>query len=844
MPASSWDHLGDRFAGALARPADAREALLAEACDDEAVRAEVRELLAAHAADGPVDRLGAAWTPAADVLDVPAAPPEAEVAGRRIGPYRVMRRLGRGGMGEVFLAERADGQFERQVALKLLRDGIDSASARARFLHERQTLARLEHPGIARLLDGGLTDDGRPFFAMEAVAGERIDRYCDRHRLDVGARLRLFGQVCEAVHHAHQRLVVHRDLKPSNVLVAGGMGDEGLGIGEGSERATAQGLSPQSPIPNPRSPRVKLLDFGIATLIEDTGGDAETMTRLLTPEYAAPEQIAGGEVSTATDVYALGVVLYELLTGVRPFALADLPPGEVVRAICETAPPAPSTAVTGTLGDPEAVEAFPTDPATRARRLRGDLDTICLTALDKDPARRYASAEAFLADVQRHLDGRPIQARPASVGYRARKFVGRHRLGVAASMAGLLTLVGALGGMTWQAREAAAERDRARTEAAKAEQVSAFLRSLLTPIDSFEAGVSVGDPDLPVADVVRRAAATVERDLAGRPAVLATVHQTLGAAFGGLGRLDEAEPHLRRALALHDSLHAGLPHPDRIRSLDDLATLHSLRQEWADAEAVQRRAADLRRARFGAGSLELAASYVALVGQSPFQLRGERATALLNEAWAIWDAAGDSRIELAHGLRLALAIDHLENRRFAEADSAFAALADDLPRYAPGDDLRRAEVLHHWAAVGILDGNLEAAEARSAAALAILHRQLDPAHPNLAIATALQAPILLDRGEAAAAEALLRPAAEILRETVPASWSTFVINAELGAARGAQGDDVEAESLLVANLRAHRAGLGDRHHWVPHIARRLVAFYDARGRTVEAAPYRRLLPPP
>ena len=397
MDTPSWDDVRVLFADALAQPPSDRASFLDDACDDPVLRREVEELLAAHDEDGPMDQLRARLTPASQALEVP----DASSTGRRVGPYRVIRRLGRGGMGEVFLAERVDGQFERQVALKLLRDGLESSSMRERFLRERQTLARLEHPGIARLIDGGLAEDDRPYFAMEAVEGERIDRYCDTQRYTVAQRLGLFGQVCRAVQHAHQRLVVHRDLKPSNILVTETDGD----------------------------PTVKLLDFGIARLIEEVEPAGHAPTRLLTPEYAAPEQISGGEISTATDVYSLGVVLYELLTGQRPFALANLAPGEVVRTVCETEPPAPSTVVSrvaNSSGDgvaltPETVgQDRDTEPDTLVRHLRGDLDTICLKALDRDPAQRYASAEAFLDDIQRHLDGLPVRARPASAGYRVR----------------------------------------------------------------------------------------------------------------------------------------------------------------------------------------------------------------------------------------------------------------------------------------------------------------------------------------------------------------------------------------------------------------------------------------
>ncbi|MEO0556718.1 MAG: serine/threonine-protein kinase [Bacteroidota bacterium] len=824
MDTPHWDDVRTLFENALEHPPEERAAFLTATCEDPTIRREVEELLAAHDDEGPMDHLGASWTPASEALTVPSASSE----GRRVGPYRVIRRLGRGGMGEVFLAERVDGQFERQVALKLLRDGLESSSMRERFLHERQTLARLEHPGIARLIDGGLAEDDRPYFAMEAVAGERIDRYCDTQRYTVPQRLELFGQVCRAVHHAHQRLVVHRDLKPSNILVTETDG----------------------------TPTVKLLDFGIAWLIEDASSSVETRTRLLTPEYAAPEQISGGEISTTTDVYSLGVVLYELLTGQRPFALADLAPGEVVRTVCEIDPPAPSTAVSQIgpgQGDGAALTPTTighdrgTEPDTLVRRLRGDLDTICLKALEKDPERRYASAEAFLDDIQRHLNGVPVRARPASAGYRVRKFISRHRAGVVLSTLAVLMLVASLATMTVLANRAAAERDRAQAEAAKAEQVSGFLQTLLDPMTSFQSGISTGDSSLAVVEVVRRAAASLDETLADQPEVLATVHRTLGQSFFGLGLMEEAEHHVRASLVLRDSVFAGQPHPNRIQSLEDLSSLLVTRSdqvglgEWTEADSLMRVAHDLTRERFGEGSLELAQSLLGLVYRTPFSLRGDRATDALEEAYGIWRSHSNLPLETGHALRVQMAIDHLEKLRFTEADSAFAAVAAEMPSYATPDDLRWADIHHNWSAVHVLTGDMTRAEAHLDTALAVIGRGLPEEHPNVIMTRGLRAPILLDRGAHAEAEALLRPTLEALRQETPGSLAILVAESLLGTALAGQGRDAEAESLLVESLRFHRITMGNRHHWTPFMARQLVAFYDARGRSDEADPYRPLL---
>jgi tetratricopeptide (TPR) repeat protein/tRNA A-37 threonylcarbamoyl transferase component Bud32 len=343
--------------------------------------------------------------------------------GAWVGPYRIVRELGRGGMGTVYLAERSGDEFYKQVALKVLRRGLDTDAIVQRFRHERQILARLAHPFISTLIDGGTTADGLPYLAMEFVEGTPIDEYCEAHRLDTTARLQLFMKICAAVQYAHQNLVVHCDIKPGNVLV------------------TADGMP-------------KLLDFGIAKLLNPSGVQTLALTLdgapLLTPEYASPEQVRGGAVTTATDVYALGVLLYELLTGRRPYNLTSRTPAEVVRVVCDSVPERPSTAA--------AAAASTADPQGLRRRLAGDLDTIVLKALSKDPSRRYASADQFAEDIRRHLAGLPVLARPDTLGYRISTFVRRHRTPVAAAGLAVAALIAGAAAATWQARIAMRER--------------------------------------------------------------------------------------------------------------------------------------------------------------------------------------------------------------------------------------------------------------------------------------------------------------------------------------------------------------------------------------------------
>jgi non-specific serine/threonine protein kinase/serine/threonine-protein kinase len=394
----------------------------------------------------------ASLPPDARTTAIDAIPAEVSPDGR-LGPYRLIREIGHGGMGAVYLGVRDDDAFQKRVAIKVLKRGMDTESIVRRFRHERQILASLEHPYIAGLLDGGTTADGRPYFAMEYVEGQSIVDYCDAHRIETRARLDLFRKVCAAVQYAHQNLIIHRDIKPANVLV------------------TQDG-----------TPR--LLDFGIAKLLNpELSGHTLAPTapglQLMTPEYASPEQVRGDTVTTATDVYSLGVLLYELLAGRLPYRLTSRAPAEIMRIVCESEPIRPSTAVTRIEAEPAAEAETGSDAASGAtpvskperltsvdverlrRSLVGDLDNIVLKALNKEPSRRYASADQFSEDVRRHLAGLPVIARKDTWTYRTTKFVRRNRAAVVAAAMTLVALVAGIIGTTWQARAARAARARA-----------------------------------------------------------------------------------------------------------------------------------------------------------------------------------------------------------------------------------------------------------------------------------------------------------------------------------------------------------------------------------------------
>jgi serine/threonine protein kinase/tetratricopeptide (TPR) repeat protein len=442
-PSSSanWEHVKELFHDAVELTPEERDAFLDVHCgEDASLRDAVEGLLRADA-EGPTLL---EHSPLAFVRDGFAAD-EAGSAPRRIGPYRILRELGSGGMGTVYEAVRDDEHFQQRVAVKLIRRGLDSdPDILRRFHNERQILASLNHPNIARLFDGGMTEDGRPYFAMEYVEGSPIDEYCANAGLDTAARLRLFRTVCAAVAYAHQNLVVHRDLKPSNIVVT----DDGT---------------------------VKLLDFGIAKLLATDEDPAMTQTATqhaaMTPAYASPEQVRGLRVTTASDVYSLGVVLYELLTGRRPYDFDGRRADEMARVVCEAEPQRPSALAVQTT-EPDARRSTRPAASSLRRHLRGDVDNIVLLALRKDPARRYSSVELFSEDIRRHLEGLTVSARADTFSYRAAKFIERNRASAVAAALIVLTLVVGIVGTTWEAVRASRERERAEKRFAQVRQLA------------------------------------------------------------------------------------------------------------------------------------------------------------------------------------------------------------------------------------------------------------------------------------------------------------------------------------------------------------------------------------
>jgi len=566
--AKQQDRVTDIFNAALERTPAERDEFVRQACGhDDVMRAEIQSLLRQY------DSNFLESPPSTEFLPIS---PEAMI-GRQLGAYQIVRELGHGGMAVVFLAERADREYRKRVAIKMVKLGVDSKEVLSRFRNERQTLAALDHANIVKLLDGGSTEEGWPYLVMEFVEGTPIDEYCDSQRLSIAERLEIFRAVCAAVQHAHQNLVVHRDLKPGNILV------------------TKEGVP-------------RLLDFGIAKLLNSEFFQAPLVTRgdwrPMTPEYASPEQVRGETITTASDIYSLGVLLYRLLCGRRPYRQSASSWLDVGRQVCEEEPEKPSTALFRTWqssADPnrEAAgsvqtisEARKTKPDELRRRLKGDLDSIVLKALRKEPKQRYASAEQFSADIAAYLHHQPVTAGSGNTGYRLRKYVRRHRAGVAAAVGLLMLLVAFAIMQAAEIRRITRERDRANL-------VTAFMTSMFKVSDPSEArGNSVT-----AREILDKAAKNIDKDLARDPDLQAQMMETMGTVYNRLGLYSSGETLLQRALDTQKQV-LGPENPETLRTARTLGWNLERRGHDAEAEALQKQTLDRDRRVLGPGNVE------------------------------------------------------------------------------------------------------------------------------------------------------------------------------------------------------------------------------------------------
>ncbi|QBB71239.1 serine/threonine protein kinase [Pseudolysobacter antarcticus] len=763
MDTERWQRVSAIFDEAAEAPLASRAALLDHLCGaDVELRHEVEALLVADARadafDSGVDsaRIAAAsdWADSKNV--------ESLASGERIGPWRVLRELGRGGMGVVLLAERADGQYEQQAAIKLIKRGMDSDAVQTRFLRERQILARLEHPHIARLLDGGIATDGRPYFAMEYVDGSPLLAYCAQHNLSLQMRISIFMDICSAVQFAHGQLVVHRDIKPSNILV------------------TASGSA-------------KLLDFGIAKLLDDSLGaqinaTVDAAQHPLTLAYAAPEQLRGESVGITTDVYALGGVLYELLTGCRAFDLGDTPTlDDVQRVLAATAPALPSARAKA-------------DSPVAANSLRGDLDMIVQAAMKRDPQRRYSTVEAFAADLRRYLVGRPIAARRDSSTYRISKFVARHRAGVAASVFGMLALIAALGMAVWQAR--------AKTREAQASQeVTAFLVGLFAGSDPTHSGGAA----ISAQDLLDQGAKRLQGKLENAPMLRARLLNTVATTYTALGLYDRALPLAEQALVLRRQNLPGND-PELADSLDELGQIYTQKADYARAEPLLRQALDLRRTQLGDDDPATIDSFgnlgSLLQSRGDFQSADEMFLAALNAAQRRY---GNDAVETARRLDdEATNLDNLGKK--TEALAAYRRALEIREKKLGADDAEVATSLHNIGTLFDESGDDIAAQKPLERALAIRLKVFGPEHPlvgftDLALAGVYQGLEQLDNSEKSTTEAL-----RIFRHTLapdhPKITETLNVLAILHSLRR---DFFGAEPLAREVVERFRRTLGADH---------------------------------
>jgi eukaryotic-like serine/threonine-protein kinase len=755
------------------------------------------------------------------------APPDCQVTAaplEPIGPYHLLEVLGKGGMGIVYLAEQKT-PVRRRVALKLIKLGMDTHEVVTRFQAERQALALLNHPNIARVFDAGATAQGRPYFVMEYVPGIPITRYCDQLQLGVRERVELFLPVCEAVQHAHQKGVIHRDLKPSNVLVM---------------------VQDDHPVP-------KVIDFGLAKVTAGEGTDRSLYTRhgqiLGTPAYMSPEQAEAIDldIDTRTDVYSLGAVLYELLVGAAPFdslALRSVGHSEMQRILREVQPPRPSTRISSLGGQsPDVARKRHAEPRALARQLRGDLDWITLKAMDKDRTRRYATPLELAADLRRYLNGEPVLACPPSVGYRLRKFAGKHKGAVTAVAAVLLALVGGLVATTWLYLEASAARRLAERHRREAEAINDFLvQDMLASAQPEQAR----GRQIPVEEVLANAAARIDRAFPDQPEVEARLRHTLGRVYISLGLGAKAEPHLQHSLELYRRVR-GPDSPESLQVLNDLVVALARQGDPGKQTAAQALGdeclATCRRVLPADDSVTLTALRNVADGLSQ---RGRYA-----EAEALYRQVLDGRLR-AHGegdratleARNRLAAELLLQEKDAEAERLYRETLDACQRALGPDHPDTLRVLDNLAWVlGRQPGKLGEAVPLARQALTARQRVLGPEHWQTLASLNTVATLLDRQGELAAAEQLYRELSETSRRVLGREHA-LTLTAMNNRARTLvrMGRRPEAEALLRETRDLRSQALGPGHPSTLSTRNNLAHLLHGRGRLAEAeAEYRQVV---
>lgn len=817
MLEKDWENVKEIFIAASERQFDERATFIAEKCGEDAeLFNEIQSLLEAHDSDTKFIE-----TPAVDLSSI-LSNEATNGIGKTLGKFKIVEEIGRGGMGSVFLAERDDGEFSQQVAIKITRQAIADSETIKHFKRERQILALLNHPNIAKLFDGGISASGEPFLAMEFVEGEAITKFAERENLTLEERLKLFLKVCSAVAYAHRNLTVHRDIKPSNILVTKG--------GE-----------------------PKLLDFGLAKLLDEKlSNDAEqtqTAFRALTPAYASPEQLKNEPITTSSDIYSLGVVLYELLTFERPFNFEGKSLEEIIKTVTNFEP------------HPMSV-----NPKSKIRnpKLKGDLDNIVLTALRKEPERRYQSVEAFADDIERYLKHLPVSARPNTFRYRTSKFIKRHKIGVFAASLILLSLIGGIIVSVWQARIAQREKT-------KSEIINAFLQNMLTYSDNSVNESRPKGQSMTVQDALDEASKRLETtDLTSQPDIKAELLRLIGTSYLTQGNYERAEKNLRAALDLQIQLY-GEESTETLQTFVDLGQVFVVTADFPKAEKVyQQRLAILRRANQN-GTINPIYLLVALNDYAVLRRaegNSKEAETILLEALALrpnispenripvgivesvyaltlsdegkFDEAGNivgakiaeirqqpnsETMELASNLNVLANVlmekgDLNESRQnLLEAESIYRKLANKsfLPL---GDNLRyQAKVLY-------LQGNFSEAEKKINETLEIYTKNARPQFINYPTALTIQGLIFCKTNRSAEAEKILREAAELRAKNLPKEhYLTALTNGALGECLMMQKKFAEAEPLLTQSYESLKNSQGAQNPRTILAQNRLVKLY-------------------
>jgi len=784
MDSTRWQRIQELFHGAADLPRSEQQAFVKQACDgDDELISEVLAMLDQDASGELLfDRS------LADVAHQTLAPLPLPL--KQFGPYRILKLLGEGGMGVVYLAQRND--LHTQVAIKVLRDAWLSPARRERFASEQRTLAQLNHPCIARLYDAATVHDGTPYFVMEYVEGIPITQYCRDHRSSMEARLQLFRSVCEAVQHAHSHAVIHRDLKPSNILVKG----------DGA---------------------VRLLDFGIAKQLESLDLPVDqTMTglRLMTPAYAAPEQIRGDRVGISTDVYSLGVILYELLTGELPFDLSNLTPAEAASIIAEHEPGRPSAAAKRATESEAKARAFSISKTAWA-----DLDVLCLTAMHKDPQRRYRSVEALIRDIDHYLKGEPLEARPDTLRYRTTKFVRRNRHVVGATAAVSLIIIGLVTFFTVRLAKA---RDAAVEEAARTQRIQHFMTNLFQGGDE-----SVGPSDeLRVITLVDRGVQEVQA-LNSEPKVQAELYLTLGNIYEGLAKYEPADRLLRLALEERKSLF-GADSPEVAESLVALGELRSDQSQYEEAEQLIRQGLEMSRRHLPRNHPAIGRATSSL--GSVLERRGnyEQALEAFAEAERIQSAPGGSTTDLATTLT-GLANSHYYLGHLDVSNSLNQrALALDRQIYGERHpDV--AEDLINLGAIQLAWGHYKEAEQLNRQALDIIQSFYGKDHPETADLMTAVARTLVAQDRPDAAAGMLRDALGVEERVYGKMHSRVGLTLnELGKVAQQQGNLSEAATDFSHAVDIWRKVYNGKHYHIGVALSNLGDVYTAEKQYAKA----------